>query len=158
MLDEELEYDILEYFEDEYQEYWRNEISRSDWEGAHRLHNLLEENKFKTLCGENSKLFMMCDGETLMSYSMYAETHSDELAQNEYSPWVGFVYTSPSYRNKGCAEFMIQQACEEAKNNGNNEIYVLTDLAGFYEKMGFEPVKEVVTLQGKAKKILKKLL
>ena len=156
MDDEELEYEMLEYFDDEYQEYWRNEINRGDWEGCQRLHDLLESNKLKELCGQNTKLFLMADGESILSMCMLSEKHNDELNENDFSPWIGYVFTFPSSRGKGCAKTVIEYACRQAKADGAKQIHVLSELNCFYEKLGFEAVKTVLTIQGKNKTVYKK--
>jgi len=61
------EYQILDYFKDSYQEYWRSQILRLEWDGAEELVAMLEKNEFAAKVGENAGLFIMADGESLIS-------------------------------------------------------------------------------------------
>ena len=135
MVDEDFEGEILEYFQDEYQEYWRNEIRRGEWTGAEELADLLENNKFKEIYGENSKLYMLCDGESLLSFCALVEK---DCAENcNFSPAIKFVFTFPSHRNNGYASMLIDQACEDAAGDGAEKVYMATELKEFCEKLGF---------------------
>ena len=98
MEDEEFEGEILEYFEDEYQEYWRNEIRRGEWDKAENLSAELEDGSFIAKYGENSKLFMLCDGESLLSFCAYCE--KSDFAEN-IGPCADYLFTFPSSNPKG---------------------------------------------------------
>lgn len=105
-IDEDFEGEILEYFDDEYQEYWRNEIKRGEWSGCLSLFNLLENDEFFSVYGEDSSLIMLVDGESLLSFCILSH-------KNGESVWsVSNFFTFPSSRNKGY-EKMLLNYCKE---------------------------------------------
>lgn len=94
---EELEeYEIINYFEDDYKEYWQEQILRTDWEPAKELVAKLKDNSLLNENGQNSKLLMLTDGETLISYCFADENNE-----------IKYLYTFESYRNNGCAKKLI---------------------------------------------------
>lgn len=86
------EFEILDYFEDDYKEYWREQMLRTDWEGAGELVKLLEDEKFFEELGEGARLLMLTDGESLISYAAW-DGKGD----------VKYLHTTASYRGNGCA-------------------------------------------------------
>lgn len=126
---------IIEYFDTEEQEYWMNEIGKSDWEAGKLLSKLLKENKLRKLCGQTTKLFLLIDKKKLVSFCTLAE--QDEIDKPEMTPWIGFVYTFPNYRGHHYMGLLIENACKLAKESGNTEIFISTDATGLYENYGF---------------------
>lgn len=144
------EFDVLNYFDNKYQEYWRNEINRGDWEGCQQLYGLLSNETFKSTYGENSKLYMATDGESLACFCAFLEKKPE--ADSELKPWIGFVYTFREYRGNGYMKELIDYI---ASKENLSEVYVATEHEGLYEKFGFEYVKETAT-NGKTNRIYKK--
>lgn len=132
---EEFEGEILEYFEDEYQEYWRSQIVRAEWAGAQELCKLLEENKLKKLYGKRAKLFLLADGESLLAFCLLSEKNMPKVFLKK--PWINFLFTFPSQCKKGYAKLLINHAAEIAKKDGNKKIYAMTNAEGFFEKCDF---------------------
>lgn len=96
--EEDLEcFEIINYFEDSYQEYWRQQILRTDWPGAAELEEMLRLDLFFSKLGENAKLLLLTDGETLISY----------CAANADGE-VKYLFTFPSYRGNGCAKRLLE--------------------------------------------------
>ncbi len=91
------DFEVLNYFEDSYQEYWRQQMLRTDWPDAKTLVKILEDGTFFEKFGENAKLLLLADGETLISYCV--ATSDGE---------VKFLFTFPSYRGKGCAKKLLE--------------------------------------------------
>ena len=48
------------------QEYWLEQIKKSDWSAGRYLYELLSENKFKKLVGEKSKVLMLVNEDELI--------------------------------------------------------------------------------------------
>lgn len=153
--DDEFEGEILEYFEDDYQEYWRNEIKRSDWDDGQKLGKILDENKMKEIYGESTKIYMLADGESLLAYCVLSEKNEFDCS---YSPWISYVYTSASNRNKGYAKMIIDHACQEAKSNGAEKIYAAAKDNTFVEKMLFSFVDDIKVCDDQIIKIYSKVL
>ena len=105
--------EIINYFDSNNQEHWKEEIKKSDWVAGAFLYELLSENKFKNLVGETSKLLLLTDGEKLAAFCTYAER--DEIEDPTLTPWVGFVYTFPEYRGGRRMGLLLDRAYEQEK-------------------------------------------
>lgn len=127
--------EIIEYYQTNEQEYWKNEIGKSDWQAGKYLCQLLEENKLRNLCGQTSKVFLLVNDNNLVSFCTLAE--QDEIDAPKITPWIGFVYTFPQYRGNHYMGQLIEHACQMAKRNGDHEIFISTDAIGLYENYGF---------------------
>ena len=127
--------EILEFYETDEKTYWINEIDKSDWQAGKYLSKLLKENKLRELCGPTTKVFLLVNDKNLISFCTLAE--QDEIDKPEMTPWIGFVYTFPNYRGNHYMGYLVENACQLAKQAGNKEIFVSTDADGLYEKYGF---------------------
>ncbi|MCQ2588337.1 MAG: GNAT family N-acetyltransferase [Treponema sp.] len=130
------DFEIINYFDDDYQEYWRNEINRGDWDGCQKLFEILNQNKFKEIYGENSKLYLVTDGESLICFCGFMEKNPVDENKN---PWIGFVYTFSEYRGNGYMKELIDYIYDE---ENCSELFVATEHNGLYEKFGFSFVEE----------------
>lgn len=118
------------------QEYWLEQIKKSDWRAGQFLYELLSEDKFKDLTGERSKVLMLAEGDELISFCTYAE--KDDIQPTTLTPWIGFVYTFPQYRGHRYAGKLFQEIEKLARAEKVREIYISTDHIGLYEKYGCE--------------------
>lgn len=53
-------------------------------------------------------------------------------------PNICAVYVIETYRNQGLARKLLDTACEDLRNHGVSDVYLLTDHTEFYERCGFE--------------------
>ncbi len=91
---------------------------------------LLRDGRFETVLGTGGKLFLLCDGDELVSFVPLP--HQDCIA--DIRPFPGwFVFTAPEYRGHRYSEQIISHACEEARRQGHEKVYLATDHIGFYE-------------------------
>lgn len=141
------EFEIINYFDDDYQEYWRNEIQRTDWEMGIKLFDILSAESFKEIYGENSKLYLVTDGESLICYCAFMEKNPS--ISDEYNPWIGYLYTFDEYRGNGYMRELVEFVTGEIE--GAEKVYVATELDDFYEKLSFDFVKEIESSEGKKK-------
>ena len=88
---------IIEYFEDGQKEHWIKEIEGFSWGAAKYLAKLLRENSFEDTLGKNGKLFLLIDGEKIVSFVTL--THQDCIADESLFPWLGFVFTANCLSN-----------------------------------------------------------
>lgn len=131
------EFDIIDYFEDDYQEYWREQINRSDWKGASKLFDLLSQEKFRDLYGEGAKLFLVTDGETLICYCALVEK-TPELGE-ETSPLLCYMYTFEEYRGNGFMNELVDYILGEI--NEDLEAVFAAVQEDDLTSQGFEAVK-----------------
>lgn len=137
--DEELEFEILEYFDDEYKEYWRNEIKRAEFSESEYLYKLLNENQLKNTFGEKTKLYMLTDGESLISFCVLAQKNESGETPTSLSEtgWIKFLFTFPSYRNQNYQKKLIEEVMTFAQEMGYSSLKVISDDKSFFESLGF---------------------
>lgn len=116
-------------------QYWIDAIGACDWAAARFLAQLLREDRFCEALGTDGKLFLLTDSDALVGFATL--THRDCVADESLYPWIGFVFTNPQYRGKGCAGRVLDHACEAARQQGHQQVYLATDHVGFYERYGF---------------------
>ena len=125
---------VINYFESDRRDYWLGEIGKSDWDAGEYLYRLLKDGAFFDFAGEGSRVLLLTDGDALVSFCTYAK--KDDIPQTDLTPWVGFVYTFPSYRGKRCAGLLFEEADRLARQAHVSELYVSTGHVGLYEKYG----------------------
>ena len=126
---------VLEFFSSDNQNHWLEEIRKSDWGAGTYLYELLRDNKLKELCGDATKVLLLTEGDSLVSFCTYAP--NDDIPNTPLTPWVGFVYTFPQFRGKRCMGILFDHVNKMALKEGHEFIYVSTWEIGLYEKYGF---------------------
>ena len=127
--------DVIEYFKAENREHWLEKIGESDWIAGRFLRDLLKNDGLGDYSGENARVLLLTEGEELLSFCTLSDW--DDIYPTELTPWLGFVYTFPEHRGKGCMGRLIDHAAELSKNDGFRRLYVCTDQEGLYEHYGF---------------------
>ena len=140
--------EVIEYYKSQNREYWRSEIGKGDWSAAKLLYERLENDELKKICGNSTEVFLLTEGDALVSFAILAE--QDEVEALELSPWIGFVYTFPQYRGKHCAGKLIEHICGTLKSD---KVYISTEEVGLYEKYGFEFLQMMTTHEGKTTRV-----
>ncbi len=148
--------EIISFYKSDRQSHWLGEIGKSDWVAGAYLHELLSGGRFFDVTGESSELFLLTDGDSLVSFCTFAE--KDEIAAAEYSPWIGFVYTFPKYRGHRHMGLLFQKIESLAKERNIDKIYISTDHVGLYEKYGYEYLKDMESIYGGVSRVYVKTL
>ena len=120
------------------QKQWIDKIRVCDWSAAKFLANLLEQDKFHEVLGEGN-LFLMVEEENVVAFCTL--TRKDCIDDDSLFPWIGFVFTSQEYRGQRYSGVVIDYACNKAKEQGFDTVYLATDHIGLYEKYGFSYIE-----------------
>lgn len=136
---------ILKFSQLQNKDKWIEKIRNCDWTAAKLLADLLEQDRFHRVLGEGS-LFIISDGENLVSFGTL--TQKDCILDDGLFPWIGFVFTVPEYRGCRYSGELIDFACDEAKKQGYDKVYIATDHIGLYEKYGFEYLENHIDIYG----------
>ena len=137
---------VIEYYKARNKEHWKNEIKKGDWSAAKLLFSLLDQEKLKELCGQSSEVYLLTDNDKLVSFAVLAE--QDEIDVPELSPWIGYVYTFPSYRGNHFAGELSKHICDILKSDRITCVYISSQEIGLYEKYGFTFLKMMVNREG----------
>ena len=120
------------------QKQWIDKIRACDWSAAKYLANLLEQDKFHEVLGEGN-LFLMVEEENVVAFCTL--TRKDCIDDDSLFPWIGFVFTSQEYRGQRYSGVVIDYACNKAKEQGFDTVYLATDHIGLYEKYCFSYIE-----------------
>ena len=97
-------------------------------------------NKIKELIINDSKfpqVYLLKDGKNYIgSFSILEH----ELKGSALSPWLACVVIDKKYRCKGYGRVLLEHI-EYVLNKNFSEIYLTTELVGYYEKIGFKLLK-----------------
>ena len=145
---------IIEYYSSDRQEYWLEQIGKSDWRAGQYLYELLRDNTFRDKTGETSKVLMLVDEDALISFCTYAE--KDDIQPTTLTPWVGFVYTFPEYRGHRYFGKLLQEAEKLAGAENVQDIFISTNHIGLYEKYGCEFYQMMNDLSGEPSRVYRK--
>lgn len=147
---------IIDYHERRDKAHWIRNIQHMAWPAAGFLYRLLREERLNEVLGEHSRLFLMVEGERLISFATL--TQRDCIEDGSLYPWIGFLYVVPEHRGKQLGRQMLEHACRQAKDLGHAQVYLATDHVGFYEKYGFAFLESRMDIYGESSRIYKKTL
>lgn len=140
---------IIDYFQDQSQDHWLEQIAQYEWRAAKFLAQMLKEGTFHQAVGKGT-LLLLADGDTLVSFASLAERDCVDVA---YGPWIGFVHTAPEFRGQHCAGVLLNHALHLAGQHGAEQVYICTDHVGLYEKYGFTYSENHVSIYGEDSRI-----
>lgn len=127
--------ETVEYFSCAQKKNIVNQIEAYEWRAAKYLATLLKEKRLQNELGGWAKLFLLLDGEKLVSFITLSA--QDCISDHALTPWLGFFHTAPEYRGNRYGKILIDHACQVAKENGYTKVYIATDHMDLYEKYGF---------------------
>lgn len=145
---------VIDYDNCGRQEYWLEQIKKSDWGAGQYLYQLLSENRFQDAVGEASAVLMLVNGDELISFCTYAE--KDDIQPTALTPWVGFVYTFPPHRGHRYVGKLFQEIEKRAKAGKVQDIFISTNHTGLYEKYGCEFYRMMDDMHGEPSRVYKK--
>ena len=138
--------DIINYFTTDNKEYWLAKIGKCDWGAGQYLCELIRNDTFFDMVGQNSRLLMLIDGDELISFCTLAQM--DDIQPTKLTPWMGFVYTFPEYRGHRYMGRLFEEIGKILKEEGYSKVYISTDHEGLYEKYGCTFMTEAKALSG----------
>ncbi|GIP08214.1 N-acetyltransferase [Paenibacillus macerans] len=67
----------------------------------------------------------------------YALLRNDLISRQDIFPWLACLYVKPEFRGQNMGAKLLQHALQEARSLGHDNLYLCTDLEGYYEKFGW---------------------
>lgn len=148
--------EIINFFESDRQTELAAQIAACDWSAAKFLAELLKKRTFDETLGGWGHLFLLMDGEKLVSFLTL--TGLDAVRDESMTPWIGFVFTVPEYRGCRYAGRLLAHAEDCAAKLGYRKIYIATDHVGLYEKYGYTYQENRIDIWGDDMRVLYKTL
>lgn len=146
--------EVIEYFSCSEKDKFLNQIETYEWSAAKYLARLLKENRLQNDLGGWANLFLLVDGDKLISFLTLSA--QDCISEPSFTPWLGFFHTAPEYRGKRYGKLLIDHACQVAKEIGYQTIYIATDHVNLYEKYGFTYLENRMDIWGIDSRVYKK--
>lgn len=137
---------VINYFDSERKQHWQKEISKCDWGAGKFLLQLICNGTFFDAVGAGSKLLLLIEGDSLISFCTYAV--KDDIQPTELSPWMGFVYTFPQYRGNRYVGKLFEAIEQIAKAEEVDTVYISTNHNGLYEKYGCTFLTQMIDMEG----------
>ena len=147
---------IINFFNCENKEHWLSKIDGCDWDAGKYLCYLLKTNRLFELVGEGSKVLMLTDGDEIISFCTLAKY--DDVQPTDLTPWIGWIYTFPSYRGRHLAGELLKGAEKMARESGAEAVHISTNHDGLYEKYDYEFLKYDKDVEGEDTKVYIKRL
>jgi len=60
----------------------------------------------------------------------------DSQRRPDLTPWLAALVVPPEFRRRGVGAALVRRCCEEARRLGHGELFLGTDIPGFYEPLG----------------------
>jgi GNAT superfamily N-acetyltransferase len=86
----------------------------------------------------------------------FALIRNDLNSRQDIYPWLACLYVLPEHRGKEIGSRLLKHAIEETSRKGFENLYLSTDLEGYYEKYGWRHKGEVFGVSGGSLKIYTK--
>lgn len=86
------------------------------------------------------KPYIILDNEVPVGCFLIA--YNDIKDHPEYNPNLACVCVQKEYRGRGYSNYILKYSVEKLKKMDIEYAYLKTDLKGFYEKVGWEPLNE----------------
>ena len=142
---------IAEYFSCPQKDKFLKQIESYEWSAAKYLASLLKENNLEKVLGGWARLFLLIDGDSLVSFITLSA--QDCIKEPAFTPWLGFFHTAPEYRGHRYGKIVMDYALQVAKESGYKTIYVATDHDNLYEKYGFVYLENRIDVWGEDSKV-----
>lgn len=125
--------------------YWEKAIAYaklSSWPAGKHLSTMMSENNFT----DWEAVFFAIENNNLCGYCTFLK--EDYYPENKYSPWISCIFVDEITRGKRVSHKLIESAVCYAKTLGFSKVYIPSDMLGFYEKCGFQPINTLKNYAG----------
>lgn len=116
------------------------------WFGEEKSLSIEEIRKNYPLDDNLPKIRVLIINDTLIGF--YEINEKDNIDDEEYKPYLATVYVREEYRKRGYSTILINDAIKYAESLGYKDLYLHSRIENYYEKYGFEFLKEVKTKYG----------
>jgi len=83
----------------------------------------------------------------------YAILRNDLISRQDLTPWFACLYVVPKLRGQGLGATLLQHALQETLKKGYENLYLCTDIDGYYEKYGWDHLDNAFLFNGEPIKV-----
>ncbi|MBA2795607.1 GNAT family N-acetyltransferase [Streptococcus porcinus] len=128
-------------------------IQSIEWKAGPHLAQRVKDNN---LASYDEIIVLTTLDDQLIGFGAYLETDILDKADYPFGPFVSTIYVTPKYRGQGISYQLINNLLQVAKKNKREQLYVVTEHTGLYEKNGFIFQGFVTDIFNRKMRLLKK--
>ena len=102
------------------------------------------------------RVIIVLDGERICGFCTVSAT--DCIPDLTYTPYIGYVFVDEAYRGRRLSQQLIRYAMNYLRQQGFEEVYLISDHENLYEKYGFCVVDRQLAPWGSEEKIYRQTL
>lgn len=126
----------------------RRQISAFDWGGSK-----LTAKKMTGKMGKNERVIVAIDNGRVVGTGSLTR---QDIADLPLTPFISTIYVEPNYRQSHVGTQIVKAAQSTAHQLGFKNVYVISGLENYYEKMGFNLQEQVTDFMGRNLKLYHK--
>lgn len=100
---------------------------------------------------ELPRFYIMVNGNEIIA--SYALLRTDFISRQDLMPWFSCLYVKKEWRGRGLGQRLLEHGIQKAKEKGFDELYLSTELEDYYEKYGWDYMKDGYSIEGEKLRI-----
>lgn len=126
--------------------YWGNE------QNFHFYHDCMKHSV--TTKSDLPRFYIVLQNEKIIG--SFALLRNDLISRQDLTPWFACLYVVPESRGQKVGEALLNHAIEETRKIGYENLYLCTDIDGYYEKYGWKHSANAYLFNGVETKVYEK--
>ena len=126
-----------------------DQIASVDWKAAAFVANKMRQRSYNDWEG----VFCGCCPQSI-SWILYDRQRG--YCPSSSRPFIATVYVAPSYRGNHLSQQLVSAAERRLHQIGFDTIYIVTQLSGLYEKLGYQQIETATDRFGRRMRVLAK--
>ena len=131
----------ISYFESNDKEKLLNFLENAKWGAGKFLANVIKENTFYEKYGKDANLYFYIQNGEPIEFGAIVE--QDYIERPNLKPWIALIYVDPKARGQRLSEKMVYFLESKAKELGYNQVNIVSQHKGLYEKYGYNLQEEI---------------
>jgi N-acetylglutamate synthase-like GNAT family acetyltransferase len=100
---------------------------------------------------ELPRFYIMVNGNEIIA--SYALLRTDFISRQDLMPWFSCLYVKKEWRGNGLGQRLLTHGSQKAKEKGFYNLYLSTELEDYYEKYGWDYMKDGYSIEGEKLRI-----
>lgn len=129
---------------------FQDQITQFDWGGAKFI-----ANKMLGRMGPKERIAVVLDNDQVIGFGGLVQK---DIAELPYTPFISTIYVSSKYRKQNIGTLIVTELQNKAVQLGFNEVFIISNLNNYYEKMNFIHIETIHDFMGRSMKLYQKTL
>ncbi|MFN6735975.1 GNAT family N-acetyltransferase [Enterococcus gallinarum] len=128
---------------------YADQIASVDWKAAAFVANKMRQRSYNDWEG----VFVAVAHNQLAGFCTIVK---EDIVPLQVAPFIATVYVAPSYRGNHLSQQLVSAAERRLHQIGFDTIYIVTQLTGLYEKLGYQKIETATDRFGRRMRVLAK--